>query len=99
MHNYKQLKVWNDAVDLSVLIYKIVSRFPNEEKFGLSSQIKRSATSIAANIAEGAGRGGDKEFCYFLNIAQGSAYELETHIIIATKLSLMSEEDANNTLE
>ena len=92
MHNYKQLKIWMRAIDLVVDIYKITATFPKEEKYGLISQMKRSAVSIASNIAEGAGRNSEKEFCHFLAIAHGSCYELETQVIVSEKLDLISKE-------
>ncbi len=95
MHNYKQLTVWQNAVELSVLIYKTTKDFPAEEKFGLVSQIRRAAVSIASNIAEGAGRNSDGEFVQFLGIAKGSLNELETQIIIANELEFITENIAN----
>jgi four helix bundle protein len=92
MHNYKQLKIWTKAIDLVVDIYKITVEFPKEEKYGLISQMRRSAVSVASNIAEGAGRNSEKEFCHFLAIAHGSCYELETQVIVSEKLGLISKE-------
>jgi len=94
MHKLKDLKVWIKAIELSTKIYEIVSSFPVDEKYNLSSQIKRSAVSIASNIAEGAGRNSNNEFIHFLGIANGSAYELQTQIIIASNLSLINRESA-----
>jgi four helix bundle protein len=74
MHNLKQLKVWNKAMELSVQIYKATSGFPKEEIYSLTSQIRRAAISIPSNISEGAGRNSNKEFTYFLGIANGSSY-------------------------
>jgi len=95
MHNLTQLKVWVKAIDLCTEVYDGLATFPSDEKFGLSSQIKRSVVSIASNIAEGAGRNSRKEFIYFLGIAKGSSYELQTQIIIAKRLRLMEEDRAN----
>ncbi|MGN5956444.1 four helix bundle protein [Sphingobacterium lactis] len=92
MHNIKEIKVWHKAIDLSAEIYKVLTEFPSDEKFGLSSQIKRSVVSIASNIAEGAGRNSDKEFIHFLGIANGSCFELLTQVIIATRLGLLDVE-------
>lgn len=89
MHNYQELSVWKKSVELSVKIYSLTKFFPTEEKFGLTSQIRRSSTSIAANIAEGAGRGTDKDFANFLSIAAGSTFELETHLIVANRIELL----------
>ena len=95
MHNYKQLIVWQNAVELSVMVYKETKDFPSEEKFGLVSQIRRAAVSIASNIAEGAGRNSDGEFVQFLGIAKGSLNELETQIIIASKLGFIIKNNAD----
>lgn len=91
MRPHHNLDVWKKAVDFSVEIYRFMETFPKDEKFGLTSQIRRAAVSIAANIAEGAGRKSDKEFSRFLSIAQGSASELETEVLIAQRLSYLDE--------
>ena len=95
MHNFKELKVWQKAVDLSVEVYKLTSPFPKEETFGLRAQVRNAAVSIASNIAEGAGRNGVKEFLHFLSIANGSANEVETQLIVAYKLNYITEEQLN----
>lgn len=89
-HNYKNLMIWQKAMDLVTQVYKLSTEFPNEEKFGLTSQIRRCAISIPSNIAEGSGRGTDKEFVQFLNYSLGSSFELETQLILANKLGLVS---------
>lgn len=91
MNNYKELKVWQKAVDLAVLVYEITRNFPKEEIYGLTSQIRRSAVSIASNIAEGAGRNSKKDFNNFLGISNGSSSELETQMMIAYKINLIDE--------
>ncbi|MCO4293838.1 four helix bundle protein [Solitalea sp. MAHUQ-68] len=98
MHNLKELKIWVKAIDLTVDIYKATENFPREEKFGLTSQIRRSAVSIPSNISEGAGRNSINEFCHFLGIANGSSYELQTQLIISNKLELITEEKLDNML-
>lgn len=95
IHNLKELKIWKKAVELSVLIYKTTANFPKEEIYGITSQIRRSAISIPSNISEGAGRNSNKEFLYFLGIANGSSNELQTQLIISNKLNLIT----NETLE
>jgi four helix bundle protein len=85
-HNFRELKVWRDSVDLCTLIYKLSAQLPSTENFGLKSQIQRSAVSISSNIAEGSGRGSDKEFIHFLNIAKASSFELETQLVIVEKI-------------
>jgi four helix bundle protein len=89
MHNLKELKIWNKAIDLAVDVYKATSTFPADERFGLISQSRRSAVSIPSNIAEGAGRNSNKEFTHFLGIANGSSYELQTQLVISNKLALL----------
>ena len=91
MHNYKELKIWNKAMELGVDVYKVAAEFPSDEKYGLVSQIRRSAVSIASNIAEGAGRNSNKEFLHFLSIAHGSCYELQTQLILSQKLKIVSD--------
>lgn len=93
MHNLKELKIWKKAIDLAVEVYQVTSLFPLEEKYGLTSQIRRAAISISSNIAEGAGRNSEKEFKHFLGIANGSSYELQTQLFISNKLSLINNED------
>lgn len=90
MQSYKDLIVWQKSIELVVEIYKLTESFPGEEKFGLVSQMRRSAVSIASNIAEGYGRKNKKENAHFVNIAYASGLELETQIIISKKLNILS---------
>jgi four helix bundle protein len=83
MQNFKNLEVWQLAHKLRVSVYDLVVGFPREELYGLRSQATRAAGSVAANIAEGCGRNGDKEFARFLDMAMGSATELECHLLCA----------------
>lgn len=92
VHNLKEIKVWEKSIKLCTDIYITLTDFPNDEKYGLSSQIKRSVISISSNIAEGAGRNSDKEFIHFLGIANGSCFELLTQMLIATNLQLVELE-------
>ncbi|MBL7888740.1 MAG: four helix bundle protein [Bacteroidia bacterium] len=92
MHNLKELKIWNKAVELSVRVYEVTASFPKEEVYGLTSQIRRCAVSIPSNISEGAGRNSNKEFIHFLGVANGSCYELQTQLIISNKLNLITDE-------
>ena len=92
MNNLKELKIWNKAIDLAVDVYKAISTFPTDERFGLTSQSRRAAVSIPSNIAEGAGRNSVKEFNNFLGIANGSSYELQTQLVIANKLAILESE-------
>jgi len=87
------LDVWKKAIDFVTVVYRATESFPREERFGLTSQIRRAAVSIPANIAEGAARDSKKEFLYFLSNAQGSASELETELLIAQKLGYLAERE------
>jgi len=89
--NHKELDVWVKSMDLVEYIYKISSKFPDSEKFGLVSQIRRASVSIPSNIAEGAGRKGNKEFVQFLHIALGSLSELDTQYLIAVRLNYIEK--------
>jgi len=88
--DYKDLVVWQRAIDLVIEVYRIVKVLPQEEVYDLSSQMRRAAVSIPSNIAEGYGRNSDNELIRFLNIASGSLAELETQIIIANRLALLT---------
>ena len=99
MNSYESLRIWQKAMEMVIEVYRIVSKFPNEEKFGLISQIKRSAVSIPSNIAEGAGRNSKKEFIRFLSVANGSSCELETQIRIAYELDFIVKKDLDKMLE
>lgn len=92
MNNYKDLKVWQKAIDLTTKVYEVVNCFPDKERFGLISQITRSAVSVPSNIAEGSGWNSSKEFNQFLGIALGSCYELETQMLIAKNIGYLNEE-------
>ncbi len=89
MQDFTNLKVWQKAHEFTVNLYKITASFPSEEKFGLTNQIRRASVSIESNISEGCGRNGDKEFSRFLDIAQGSAYEVKCQILIAKDLGYL----------
>ena len=93
MHNYKELKIWQKAIERSVDVYKLTKEFPESERYNLCTQIRRSAVSIPSNIAEGAGRNSDNDFNRFLGIAQGSCYELHTQLIISNKLDLITKKE------
>lgn len=91
MHNYKEIKIWKRARMLVKDVYLLTKEYPKEEIYGLTSQVKRAVVSIPANIAEGAGRGTNKDFSHFLDIARGSLYELETLIILSSDLEFIQE--------
>jgi four helix bundle protein len=92
-HNFKNLIVWNKAVDMAVKVYQITSKFPNEEKFGMTSQMRRSSVSIPSNIAEGTARNSSKAFTNSLDISLGESFELETQTIIARRVGLLTQDD------
>ena len=91
MKNFRDLQVWEEAHVLALESYRVTNDFPKAEIFGLTSQIRRATVSIAANIAEGCGKRGNGEFQRFLNIATGSASELEYHFLLARDLRFLSE--------
>jgi len=98
MHDYKKLYVWQEAVSFVTEIYRTTKSFPLSERYGLVSQINRSAVSIPSNIAEGAGRNTNGEFKNFLGNAFGSICELETHLIISSNLNYLSLTDLEKLL-
>ena len=93
MKNFRDLVVWQKAHQLTLASYRGTARFPKEETYGLTSQIRRCSASIAANIAEGCGKRGNNEFQRFLHIATGSASELEYHFLLARDLGFLTQED------
>jgi four helix bundle protein len=99
MHKYKELRVWQKSMDLVIEVYNLTKSFPDTEKFGLISQMNRSAVSVPSNIAEGAGRNNPKEFYQFLGIAKGSLAELETQIEISRRLKFQNNNDFEQLLE
>lgn len=93
MNNYQELKIWNKAMSLVEKVYLLMKLLPDDEKFGLISQIKRCSVSIPSNIAEGAGRNHQKEFKQFLSIANGSTTELETQLLLVVRLNFIEKEN------
>jgi four helix bundle protein len=93
MKDFRRFKVWERAHALTLDIYKLTVRFPQEELYGLTSQLRRCGTSLGANIAEGCGKEGNREFVRFLQIASGSASALEYHLLLARDLNYIVEED------
>ncbi|HEX5743792.1 MAG TPA: four helix bundle protein [Flavobacteriaceae bacterium] len=91
--DHKELDGWKKSMDLVVIVYKLTNLFPESEKYGLTSQMRRAAVSIPSNIAEGAARKGDKEFIQFLYIAIGSLSEIETQYLIAIRLSFIDKNE------
>jgi four helix bundle protein len=91
MRDFREIKVWAKSHRLTLEIYKVTAVFPREEIYGLTSQVRRSSASIPANIAEGFGRGGNAELARFLQIAMGSACEVEYHVLLAKDLNLLTK--------
>jgi four helix bundle protein len=91
VRHYRELKVWQAGMELAVKCYDVTRGFPKEEMFGLTTQIRRSAVSIPANLAEGQGRQSTKEFLNFISIARGSLMELETHLQLSHRVSLLQK--------
>jgi four helix bundle protein len=97
MRNFKQLKIWQKGFDLAVNSFKLVSSFPREEKYALSSQITRAAVSVPSNIAEGSSRSSNKDYSRFIEISLGSTFELETQLLIAQAVNY-GDTDITNTM-
>lgn len=99
MHNYKELEVWKESIKFCPEIYKLVRKLPEDEKFGLISQLKRAVISIASNIAEGSAKSSDKHFVIFLENSLGSFYEIETQLLVCVELSFITEVEYNQIME
>lgn len=93
LKNYKDLNVWQESYQLCLIVYKVTKRFPENEKYGLTSQIRRAAVSIPSNIAEGYGRKTTQDYIRFLYIAYGSTCELETQILLSGDLGYLDKEN------
>lgn len=96
--SFEQLIVWQKSAELAVQIYKITKHFPSAEKFSLTDQVQRCATSVSANIAEGFGRLGKNEKLQFYNIAYGSLLETKSHLLIAQKIGYVKPEEIENVI-
>jgi four helix bundle protein len=99
MHDFRKIIAWQRGMDLAEQVYTATINFPPEEKYGLTIQISRAVSSIPQNIAEGAGRRTNPDFLRFLHIALGSAYELETSLLLACRLKLAKDADMKPVLE
>ncbi|MBQ0069673.1 MAG: four helix bundle protein [Bacteroidales bacterium] len=103
--NFKNYKVWQDAVSFATLIYKVCNSFPSYERFGLCNQLQRAVVSISSNIAEGSAKPTDDDFARFLDVALGSSFEVETQLFIAKNINYITEEQfytlqqANNEIQ
>jgi len=96
---HKDLDVWKEAMKLAKEVYSLTARFPKEEMYGLSSQIRRASVSIPSNIAEGAARGSSKDFSRFLYISLGSLAELETQLLLAVDLGFIDNNDLDESVQ
>ena len=95
MNNFRELNVWQKARVFTKDLYQLLSKYPNDEKFAIVSQMKRASVSIVSNIAEGAGRNTNNDFARFLDIALGSAFEIETQLILSNDLNFISDSELN----
>lgn len=96
--SYRELTVWQKAMDLTAACYRLTARFPKTETYGLASQLQRAAVSVPSNIAEGAGREHTREYVNHASIARGSLLEAETHVLLAVRLGYLTESEAEPVL-
>ena len=94
--DYQDLKVWQKAIDLTVEIYRLVKQLPHDERYAISDQMRRAVVSVPSNIAEGRGRGSNKEFVRFLLMSRGSLWELSTQLEICERLHFLNKEETSN---
>lgn len=99
MRNFRELTIWNQGIDLAVKVYEESKQLPKEELYGLRSQITRAVISIPSNIAEGCSRESERDFKRFLEISLGSAFELETHLVVAEKLGFIETQSVQDVLQ
>lgn len=99
MRSYRNLDIWQKGIEILKVVYQLSERFPDNEKFGLTAQIRRAVVSILSNIAEGSGRNSNQQMVNFLSISKGSAYEVEAQLIIAYELNFISASDLEIVLE
>ncbi|AOC95970.1 hypothetical protein BB050_02877 [Flavobacterium anhuiense] len=98
MHQFKELLIWKKSRSFCSKIYSVRATFPSEEKFGIINQLRRASVSIPSNIAEGSSRNSNKDFARFLEIAIGSAYEVETQLLISSDLGFINEESTTELI-
>jgi four helix bundle protein len=99
IRSYRDLRVWQEGMGVAEACYLLTKRFPKDELFGMTSQIRRAASSVPANIAEGYGRNSKGDYNQFLRISQGSLKELETHLTLSRRVGLLGESETNTVLE
>lgn len=98
MRDFKSFTFWQDSVELSAEICILTRKFPVEERYALGDQMRRASVSIVSNIAEGAGRSSDADFAHFMDIALGSAYEVEAQVYVANRLGYINDEERTGVL-
>lgn len=98
LQSYRELLVWQKAMDLATMVYRLTEPFPKREIYGLAAQLRRAGVSVPSNIAEGYGRGSRREYLQFLTIAQGSLKELETQVLLAERLTYATAAQASRVL-
>lgn len=98
VRSYRDLIAWQKAMALAVTIYRVTEQFPQREQFGLSNQLRRAATSVPSNIAEGQGRASTNDYVHFLHISRGSLQELETQVLLAQQLNYLSVQESESVL-
>ncbi len=99
MRNFRKLEVWQESIKLCKAIYTLTETFPQDEKFGLTNQMRRSAVSIASNLAEGSSRKSSKEFSKYIDYSLGSSFELETQLIISIEVGLVKNNIAHKIID
>jgi four helix bundle protein len=99
MHNFKELRIWKESMELAKIVFGHTKQFPKEERYCLTQQINKCTVSVPSNIAEGSGRKTKKDFAHFIAIALGSAFELETQLLLATDFGYVKKDDVGPTLE
>ncbi|HAI41129.1 MAG TPA: diversity-generating retroelement protein bAvd family protein, partial [Maribacter sp.] len=99
MRDFKKLEIWKNGITIVKHVYSLVQKLPSEEKFGLKSQLSRAAVSVPSNIAEGCSRNSEVEFKRFLEIAQGSLFEVETQLIISEELKFLDSDELKSIFE
>jgi four helix bundle protein len=99
MHNLGELKIWDKALELADVIYEVTEKFPENEKFGITNQMRRAAVSVGSNIAEGAGRNSNKEFNHFIGISNGSIYELRFQLELSIRRNYLDIQSRDRLLE
>ncbi len=97
MRNFRNYEIWKLAIELGTSIYQLSALLPDDERFGFKSQLKRAVVSISSNIAEGCSRSSEKEFKRFIEISLGSAFEIESQLILAQKIGLLEEKQLEST--